>query len=500
MSVLRILEERGLVNQIAGDRATLENLLEARKTGFYAGIDPTAPSLHLGHLLPLMVLFWLYHHGHYTVSLVGGATAKVGDPSGRLTSRANTAEHVIDSNFRSLNAQVGNLWESVIKYGARRRIGTSVGKRDILNNAEWLDNLNILTFLRMMGNGARLGAMLSRDTVKNKMEKGDGMSYSEFTYPLLQAWDWWQMYQDRSVQIQIGGGDQYGNIIAGIDAVKHIAQYASQPEQQRQWLDREGRLKDHLSPMGLTVPLLKTSSGEKFGKSAGNAVWLDRSMTSPFDLYGFLLRSADNDVERYLKLFTFVPSTEINTVMEAHRSDPGQRRAQHLLASEVLQLVHGAEEAAKTRSEHESLRAPTLASLGRSSESEDGLASANNAAKHTKLPKSLVYNTPFSRILYHAGLVGTKSEGARLIGNNGAYVATASRQSTISNEGQLEFVQIKEQKASEVPDLVVDGLLILRLGKWKVRVIEIVEDSDFDADGRDAPGWKEFKETARSKQ
>lgn len=139
-------------------------MLAARKVGSYAGIDPTASSLHLGHLLPLMVLFWLYHHGHHTVSLVGGATAKVGDPSGRLTSRARTAEEVIDSNFKSLNAQVGRLWDRVIEYGAKRKIGHHSGTRELLNNAEWLDSLNVLTFLRMMGNGARLGAMLSRDT------------------------------------------------------------------------------------------------------------------------------------------------------------------------------------------------------------------------------------------------------------------------------------------------------------------------------------------------
>lgn len=333
------------------------------------------------------------------------------------------------------------------------------------------------------------------------MEKGDGMSYSEFTYPLLQAWDWWQMYQERSIQIQIGGGDQYGNIIAGIDAVKYIAQHALNSKHQSKWLDADGRLKEDVSPMGLTVPLLTTSSGEKFGKSAGNAVWLDRNMTTPFDLYGFLLRSADDDVERYLRLFTFVSTAEIATIMQIHHDDPGKRTAQHLLASEVVEMVHGAEEAARTRSEHQVLRAPTLASLNRTMQGGEEQARAVDASKRIKLPKSLVHDTPFSRILYHAGLVGTKSEGARLISKNGVYVATAPKQSpTNEGNGQLDFTQIKDQKASDVRHLIVDGLLILRLGKWKVRVVEVVEDNDFDEAGRDAPGWVDFREGRKANQ
>ena len=416
-----------------------------------------------------MVLFWLYHHGHHVVSLVGGATAKVGDPSGRLTSRAKTNEDAIQQNFESMFAQMEGLWGNVLKYGERHgQNRRGVGKREVLNNAEWLDGLNVLKFLRMMGNGARLGAMLSRDTVKNKMEKGDGMSFAEFTYPLLQAWDWWQMYEERGVQVQVGGGDQYGNIIAGIDAVKYIAQSQTSTSPVNGYLDKEGRLKDDHAPMGLTVPLLTTSSGEKFGKSAGNAIWLDAKMTSPFDLYGFLLRSADDDVERYLKLFTFVSIEDIATTMAEQRKDPGKRIAQHLLASEVLELVHGSAVARQTRSEHEASRKPTLASLA---PSEGQQPDVHDAALRIRLPTSQVYDTPFSRILYHAGLVGTKSEGARMISNGGVYVATAS------TSQELNFVPLtKDQSAAEV---VMNGLIVLRLGKWKVRVIQVIDDAEY---------------------
>ncbi|KAK5676468.1 tyrosyl-tRNA synthetase [Elasticomyces elasticus] len=490
-SVLALLEERGYVNQIAGDRNALNLLLQRKKVGFYAGIDPTAPSLHLGHLLPLMVLFWLYHHGHHVVSLVGGATAKVGDPSGRLTSRATTAEDVHDTNFRSMDAQLGRLWKNAKLYGQRHgHAEDALGKRELLNNAAWLDQLNILDFLKTMGNGMRLAAMLGRDTVRNKMEKGDGMSFAEFTYPLLQAWDWWHMYRQHGVQVQIGGSDQYGNIIAGMDAVKFIAQTSTEAA----WLGGNGKMREEVMPMGLTVPLLTTASGEKFGKSAGNAVWLDANLTSAFDLYGFLLRSSDDDVERYLKLFTFIPTPEITATIAEHTTDPGKRKAQHLLASEVLELVHGKEVADRTRAEHQASRSPSLASFTNNEQTTSA------SQEREILPMSLVMNTPFSRILYHAGIVASKSEGTRLIAKGGAYVASSSPNNVTSQtdavSDSLKFVQLKDQSPADVAQYITNNLLIFRIGKWKVRVVEIVEDADFIAHGMDAVGWSEVREAA----
>lgn len=162
---MTFLEERGYIKQLAGDRNTLEHLLRSRKVGFYAGIDPTAPSLHLGHLLPLMVLFWVSLHGHNVVLLVGGATARVGDPSGRLTSRTKTAEDVQESNFKAMFTQTGQLWKNVVNYARRHGYEESkIGQHDLLNNGEWLDNLNVLDFLKTLGNGMRVGTMLGRDT------------------------------------------------------------------------------------------------------------------------------------------------------------------------------------------------------------------------------------------------------------------------------------------------------------------------------------------------
>lgn len=203
------------------------------------------------------------------------------------------------------------------------------------------------------------------------------------------------------------------------------------------------------------------------------------------------MRSADDDVERYLKLFTFVPVSEISNIMNEHRADPGKRKAQHLLASEVLELVHGPEEALKTCSQHQTMRNPTLASLSRQPASGSQQEQSSDSQR-ISLPMSLVHKTPFSRILYHAGVTATKSEGARTISKGGAYVASASPDASSDQDGELNFVPIKDQVASE---MVRDGLLILRIGKWKVRVVEVVPDEDFEALGQEAPGWTEYKST-----
>ncbi|KAK5109097.1 hypothetical protein LTR62_007554 [Meristemomyces frigidus] len=500
--VLALLEERGYVNQIAGDRDSLQRILRQRQVGFYAGIDPTAPSLHLGHLLPLMVLFWLYNHGHKVVSLVGGFTARVGDPSGRLDTRTETATSVHNNNFKSMFAQVDRLWDNAGSYGSRHGFAPQGrGQRELLNNATWLDNLQLGDFLQVLGHRTRIGPMLGRDTVRNKMEKGDGMTYSEFTYPLLQGWDWWHMYRHNNVQVQIGGSDQFGNIIAGMDIIKHIGQGASVNNliSSGDWGDM-GKAKHDMEPMGLTVPLLTTASGEKFGKSAGNAIWLDQSMTSAFDLYGFLLRSSDDDVERYLKLFTFVPTTDIVKAMSDHAADPGKRKAQHLLAVEVLELVHGPDVAQETAAQHKSLRNPSLATLVGQSNASNVITTA--AAERMVLPASLVHNTPFSRILFHAGIVSTKSEGARTIVKGGVYVAEVAQkktdpavQSTI--EEDLKFIQLRDHQPEDVKSFINDGLLIFRLGKWKVRIVEVAEDHDFDTRGLTAPGWEDYKASNR---
>ncbi|GAB7338443.1 hypothetical protein MBLNU457_4730t2 [Dothideomycetes sp. NU457] len=483
--LLATLEERGFINQIAGNRDDLSTVLSTRRIAAYSGIDPTAPSLHLGHLVPLMILFWLHAYGHSTISLVGGATARVGDPTGRLTTRNGMEQSTYERNVEGITAQVHGLWKNM-KHMLERRgeLGDSHerGTWQVRNNREWLDGLSIVDFLRYMGMGARMGTMLGRDTVKNKMTQGDGMSFAEFSYPLLQAWDWWHMYSNLGVQMQVGGSDQYGNIIAGMDAIR----YMSENHQDMNHVQQHVGSQDMVLPFGVTVPLLTTASGAKFGKSAGNAIWLDPNMTSSFDVYGFLLKSADADVERYLKLFTFVSMPEIATVMEAHTANPGKRQPQHLLAQEVLALIHGEDVAKSTAEQHRSMRKPSLQSLSADmpqlhdakaeGDSNKSAAFASDAGKNATihLPREAVYGRKIAQILASAGIAGSRMDGQRSINNGGVYVGV---QPSSAKSNELEFVKIRKYE----PDtgdkyLINDKMLVLRLGKWKVRVIKIRDE------------------------
>lgn len=333
--------------------------------------------------------------------------------------------------------------------------------------------------------------MLIYNSVRNKMEKGDGMSFAEFTYPLLQAWDWWHMYNTMGVSMQIGGSDQYGNITAGIDAVKYITNYHPDPAV---------REASTATPFGFTVPLLTTSSGAKFGKSAGNAVWLDKELTSTFDLYGFFLRMSDADVGKYLKLFTFMPVKEIDALVEDHMKDASQRKAQHRLALEFLELIHGREEAESAAQQHRLLFSNRSAPLEISSLTSSTTPKAdpnnphitvNNAPKPSiRLPRSLIFTKSIGRILYAAGLASSASEGHRLAANQAVYIGGppgGERKSMM--DGQLTFQSVKLWRPEETKNfLIQDRLLILRRGKHNIRIVEVVDDEEYAASGETYPG------------
>lgn len=282
--------------------------------------------MHVGHMIPFMALFWLYLHGYHSITLLGGATAKVGDPTGRLMARENQGRSLRAANTVAMHYQLKKLWNNVEtvgrKYGYER---DQNWHRELANNSMWLNKASIAEVLSIMGTGLRMGAMLSRDTVKNRMEKGDGMSFSEFCYPILQAWDWWHMYSTKGIQLQIGGADQFGNIVSGMDAIKYIIKTNPNPEKRGDnALRRALPPADHdklqnpesgdplNTPMGFTVPLMTTSSGEKFGKSAGNAVWLDKEQTSVFNLYGV---SAPENKHR-----DQVDANSLNSTLSAHQT------------------------------------------------------------------------------------------------------------------------------------------------------------------------------------
>lgn len=503
--MLTMLEKRGYVNQIVGERGDLDRLLTEKRVGIYVGVDPTAPSMHVGHLLPLMVLYWMYIHGFHACSLLGGATAQIGDPIGRTTTREVQHSSVRKVNMLQVHMQLKLIWA----HAEHRARGYGyhwewAWRKEVTNNNAWLNKLPALELLKLLGSGVRLGTMLGRDTVKNRTESKEGMSFSEFTYPLLQSWDWWHMYSTKDIQVQVGGSDQFGNIVAGIDAINHIRHNHYDPliRQEEEKLEkREAFLK---RPMGFTVPLLTTKSGAKFGKSEGNAIWLDREMTSGFDLYQFFLRTADSDVHRYLKLFTFEPLEVLETLMEEHNRAPPKRIAQHKLAKEVLKIVHGEKLANEAEQEHSKIFNRSFDSNPQTD--DDGNQSTDHVDKAVPsiskdnaptssliLPKSLIYNQPISRVLYHAGFVASRSEGVRMVSKKGAYLG-ARPGGTGTMGQQVDFSPAANWPGKETEKYIIgDNTLIIRVGKWKVRVIKIISDEEFEEKGLSAPGWKDVK-------
>ncbi|KAL9037266.1 MAG: hypothetical protein Q9180_003818 [Flavoplaca navasiana] len=520
--MLDILEERGFLNAVAGgSQENLKSLMNQKRIGAYVGIDPTAPSLHVGHLVPLMALFWMYVHGFQSVTLIGGATASVGDPTGRTKDRESMSPHVRKANMVTMHYQLKALWMNIEKYG--RKYGYQyewAWRRAVANNNMWWNKLPFMEILRLLGPGLRVGTMLGRDTARNKMESGDGLSFGEFSYPVLQAYDWWNMYstfQLNGVQLQIGGSDQYGNIIAGIEAVNYIRKNHYAPEIRQ---EKDDFL---MKPMGFTTPLLTTSSGEKFGKSAGNAIWLDKDMTSPFDLYQFFLRSSDEDVRRYLMLFSFIPMQEINTIMSEHNEDPSKRIAQRRLAHEALDIIHGEEETKAVEEQHGLLFPKSKTAIKKEARAANPRVSPdakpithkpprwandqnpllNPYAGPTKptpagqciLPRSLVLSQQIGRVLFAAGLVSSRSEGHRLIAAKGAYIGSVAGPEHRAMPDHVEFTPIKNWEDEYINNFIInENLLILRAGKWRVRVIKVVEDGEFEKLGLDVPGWKELKE------
>jgi len=448
---------------------------------------------------------------------MGGFTARIGDPTDRLTARAEQATTERIKNAANMFEQLKKLGVNIEAYAEGKGYKKEwAWRRAVLNNATWWQKITVADYLRLLGRHVRIGTMLGRDSVKNRLEKGDGMSYAEFSYPLIQGWDWWHQFQT-GTQIQIGGADQFGNILAGAEFVKSIMKN-DVPFMQKLATDTKDSTASN-DPMGFTVPLLTTSKGEKFGKSAGNAIWVDKQLTSSFDLYQFFIRTADEDVERYLKLLTFLPMSEIRQTIVEHKADESKRVAQRKLAHNFVELVHGSTAANEAEAQHLQVFSNKLTladvqnQLKESTTTPDGRPVDINPLlnKHAKpldqhssydvnikLPQSLVIQQPLSRILYSAGLVASRSEGQRMINNRGVYIGgkVGKDGANAAMEDQISYVPATDAKWAFVEPLVLNGnILILRTGKWKKKFVEIVSDEEYEASGLTCPGWKEETET-----
>ncbi|CAG7561379.1 unnamed protein product [Fusarium equiseti] len=478
-----ILEERGYIKDVAGTTEKIKEIMRVRRIGSYVGIDPTADSMHVGHLLPMMPMFWLWFHGHPAVTLIGGSTARIGDPTDRLESRAILSNADISKNITKIHVQLTKIWQNVQvlreKYGYEKDWAAT---HRLLNNNMWLGNLTLYDFAKRIARHTRIGPMLARDTVKRKMTEGDGMSLGEFMYPLLQGWDFWHMYNKLGIQMQIGGSDQYGNITAGIDALKTIRETEEAPhlKMPSTW--------DH-EPVGFTVPLLTDSSGAKFGKSAGNAVWLDEFKTTAFDLYGYFVRRSDDEVEKLLKLFTFMPLEKISKLMEEHRANPSERKAQHALAFEFVSLIHGGQKAVQEAKQHEFRFGTKPRGIVGEPTEESGIVTPNTAPRSDiQLPRSIMDSSP-AKILHACGLASSSSDGQRLLSQQGAYIAAQPGQKRGLVPGNLSWTPMKAWFPEETKNFLIDGrMLIMRKGKHNVRIVELIDDEEFKRSGKIYPG------------
>lgn len=304
------------------------------------------------------------------------------------------------------------------------------------------------------------------------------MSLGEFMYPLFQGWDFWHMYNKLGIQMQIGGSDQFGNIVAGIDSLKTIRESEEAPHAKMptDWQHE---------PIGFTVPLLTDSAGVKFGKTAGNAVWLDEFKTSPFELYGYFMRRSDDEVEGLLKLFTFMPLNKVHDVMAQHRGDPSKRAAQHTLAFEVLSLVHGSQRALQEAQQHQFRFGGELPRIIKEPSEESGILTPNTAPRiDMKLPRSIMTASP-ARLLFATGLACSAADGQRLVAAQGAYVAAQPGQARGLVPGNLSWTPVKMWFPEETSKFLIDErIIILRKGKHNVRIVELVSDEEWEASGQ----------------
>ena len=310
MNIIDDLEWRGAINQMT-DEEGLRALTNEKAVSLYCGVDPTGDSMHIGHLIPFMILRRFQLAGHKPVILIGGATGSIGDPSGRTSERVLQSMEQVQHNVEKLTAQMKKLFFTTDEDQATLRL---------VNNYDWTKDLSLLDFLRDYGKHFNLNTMLAKDVVASRLEVG--ISFTEFSYQILQSMDFLHLFKTEDVQVQIGGADQWGNITSGLELIRKVEGAESRA-------------------YGLTIPLMLKSDGTKFGKSAGGAVWLDPEKTTPYEFYQFWLNQDDRDVIKYIKYFTFLKKEEIEALEVSVQEEPHKRQAQKRLAEEVTRFVHG---------------------------------------------------------------------------------------------------------------------------------------------------------------
>jgi tyrosyl-tRNA synthetase len=420
MNLIEDLRWRGLLAQTTDEKALLEAL--KKPITLYVGFDPTAPSLHAGNLVVLLVLRRFQLGGHNPIALVGGATGLVGDPSGKNEERTLNSTEIVEGWVNRIRKQVS----AFLDFDAPKNPAA------VVNNLDWTSPLSAIEFLRDIGKHFSVNQMLSKDSVSARLE-GGGISYTEFSYQVLQSYDFLELYRRNNCTLQVGGSDQWGNIVAGLDLIRRVEQGSGH---------------------ALTVPLLMKADGTKFGKTAGGSVWLDPEMTSPYAFFQFWLNSDDKDVINFLKVFSFKSHAEITELEKSHNENPGLREAHRALARELTALVHSEETTQR-------VEAAARALFGQGELSE--LDEATLASALAELPRTTVSSSEeiptWVDLLAATGVVDSKSAARRIVKEGGAYL----------NNVKISGEDFRPSKS----DFLCGKYAVLRKGKRDLAAVEL---------------------------
>ena len=421
-NVIETLEQRGLISQISDPE--LGKKLAGESVTVYAGFDPTAKSLHIGNLLQIMLLSQFQRHGHRPIALVGGATAMIGDPSGKNEERNLLDAETIERNLAGIRGQL----EQFLDFdGDNAAI--------LVNNADWIGQFSFIDFLRDVGKYFRVGEMMAKESVRKRLQSDAGMSFTEFSYQMLQSYDFVHLSREYDCQLQTGGDDQWGNITAGIDLTRKLC---------------------YRTVYGLTSPLLTTASGQKFGKTEAGAVYLNAEMSSPYEFYQYWVRADDRDVVGLLNYFTFLPAEQIAELAEQVTAEPEKREAQRVLAEEVTRMVHGDEQLVLVQKASQVLFGQEISGL-----SDRDLTSIFSDVPSTEMQRSrLDEGMSLLDALCESNLCSSRGDAKKLVKAGGAYVNNTKATA-------IDKILTAEALASET-------VLVLRSGKKKYHLLRFV--------------------------
>ena len=427
-NIIDVLRERDLLDACTNESMLIEAAKSPSGLKVYCGFDPTADSLHLGNLLGIVVLSWFQRCGHTPVILLGGATGSIGDPSGKSVERPLLSREEIDTNANN----IGTDLNSILSHD-----NLTYSRPQVMNNIDWFANISFLDFLRDVGRYARIGTMLSRDSVKSRLESESGLSFTEFSYQLLQGYDFMHLFQEHNVTVQVGGSDQWGNIVAGTDLIRRI-------------ISKE-------VAYGVTFPLLLKSDGKKFGKSEDGAIWLSSKRLSPFKFYQYLLRTSDEDVIRMMRMLTFLPINEIREIEEAMgKKGYVPNTAQVRLAEEITRFVHGETGLEEAKAATKGLLPGSDTKLD-----IDILESLIDIVPTLEITREEAFAVTVVDILVEVGLQGSKGEARRMIKGGGV---------------RINNIKVADELARLEPsDLISGRMLLLSAGKKNKFLLQVKE-------------------------